>query len=238
MACDAFPDWGSLAPDGAAEDLTRLLGEAEKGVAAVEASEPQTFEDLEWRLSDATRPLWERWGMVAHMTSVMNSDAWRKVEETFQPKLVEFSLRVGQSCRLYEHAKNVLSRMAPGDAVQETRKRIQAIADELGLDQGLALNLNLALEEAVTNVILYAYPKGSDGLVDVEAVLREHSLEFIISDSGAPFDPTAAPEADVTLTAEERPIGGLGIYLVRQLMDVVRYDRQGDKNVLTMIKKL
>ena len=115
---------------------------------------------------------------------------------------------------------------------------IETIADELGLDQGLALNLNLALEEAVTNVILYAYPKGSDGLVDVEAVLREHSLEFIISDSGAPFDPTAAPEADVTLTAEERPIGGLGIYLVRQLMDVVRYERQGDKNVLTMIKKL
>jgi anti-sigma regulatory factor (Ser/Thr protein kinase) len=90
----------------------------------------------------------------------------------------------------------------------------------------------------VTNVILYAYPKGADGLVDVEAILREHSLEFIISDSGAPFDPTAAPEADVTLTAEERPIGGLGIYLVRQLMDVVRYERQGEKNILTMIKKL
>ena len=115
---------------------------------------------------------------------------------------------------------------------------IETIADELELDQGLALNLNLALEEAVTNVILYAYPKGADGLVDVEAILREHSLEFIISDSGAPFDPTAAPEADVTLTAEERPIGGLGIYLVRQLMDVVRYERQGEKNILSMIKKL
>ncbi|MBQ3288803.1 MAG: M3 family metallopeptidase [Kiritimatiellae bacterium] len=124
MACDAFPDWGSLTPDGAAADLTRLLDEAEKGVAAVEGSEPQAFEDLEWRLSDAVRPLWERWGMVAHMTSVMNSDAWRKIEETFQPKLVEFSLRIGQSRRLYDHAKNVLSRMTPGDAVQETRKRI------------------------------------------------------------------------------------------------------------------
>lgn len=100
------------------------------------------------------------------------------------------------------------------------------------------MSLNLALEETVTNVILYAYPDGSDGLVDIEAVLREHTLEFIITDSGIPFDPTAAPEADVTLSAEERSIGGLGIYLVRQLMDEIHYQRIDDKNVLTLIKNI
>ena len=115
---------------------------------------------------------------------------------------------------------------------------IETIADEKQLSQSLAMSLNLALEEAVTNVILYAYPKGADGLVDVEAILKEHSLEFIITDSGVPFDPTAAPEADVTLSVDERPVGGLGIYLVRQLMDELRYQRVDDKNVLSMTKNI
>ena len=84
----------------------------------------------------------------------------------------------------------------------------------------------------------YAYPKGTDGLVDIEAILKEHSLEFIITDSGVPFDPTAAPEADITLTADERPIGGLGIFMVRKLMDEVHYQHLDDKNVLKMIKNI
>ena len=61
---------------------------------------------------------------------------------------------------------------------------------------------------------------------------------FIVTDSGRPFDPTAAPEADITLAAEDRPIGGLGILLVRNIMDSVRYDRIDGKNVLTMSKNL
>ena len=113
---------------------------------------------------------------------------------------------------------------------------VETIANEKRLGQSLAMSLNLALEEAVTNVILYAYPNGADGLVDVEAILKEHSIEFIITDSGVPFDPTAAPEADVTLSIDERPIGGLGIYLVRQLMDELRYQRVDGKNVLSMTK--
>ncbi len=115
---------------------------------------------------------------------------------------------------------------------------IETIADETNLDQGLAMSLNLALEEAVTNVILYAYPEGSDGLVDIEAIVSKEKLKFVISDSGKEFDPTAAPEADVTLGVEDRPIGGLGIYLVRKIMDSVSYERTDGKNVLSMIKKL
>ncbi|MBQ4022038.1 MAG: SpoIIE family protein phosphatase, partial [Bacteroidales bacterium] len=115
---------------------------------------------------------------------------------------------------------------------------VETIAEEKNLDQGTAMSLNLALEEAVTNVIQYAYPEGSDGLVDVEAVLREGQLEFIISDSGKPFDPTAKPEVDITAGVEERPIGGLGIHLVKHIMDSVSYRREEGKNVLTMIKKI
>ena len=116
---------------------------------------------------------------------------------------------------------------------------VEEVAELANLDVGLTMSLNLALEEAVSNVIMYAYPKGSDGLVDVEAIVRKDSLEFILSDNGTPFDPTAAPEADITLDVEDRPIGGLGIFLVRNIMDEVKYTRSDDgKNVLSMTKKL
>ena len=115
---------------------------------------------------------------------------------------------------------------------------IETIANEMRLDQSLAMSLNLALEEAVTNVILYAYPAGSDGLVDIEAIMGKDILEFIISDSGVAFDPTAAPEADISLGVEDRPIGGLGIFLVRNIMDTVSYQRTDGKNILSMTIKL
>ena len=115
---------------------------------------------------------------------------------------------------------------------------IETIASEAKLDQGVAMSLNLALEEAVTNVIMYAYPEGSDGLVDVEAIIWKDHLDFIITDSGVPFDPTQVTAPDLTLDASERPIGGLGIYLVKTIMEDVRYSRKEGKNILSMTKKL
>ena len=115
---------------------------------------------------------------------------------------------------------------------------VETIAREKQLSQSLAMGINLALEEAVSNVILYAYPKETDGLVDVEAYLRKDSLEFLVVDSGVPFDPTAAPLTDISLSAENRSIGGLGIHLVRELMDTVSYERKDEKNYLRMIKKI
>jgi anti-sigma regulatory factor (Ser/Thr protein kinase) len=102
--------------------------------------------------------------------------------------------------------------------------------------------VNLALEEAVSNVMLYAYPDTNNGKVFVEFVRNctpeGEQLTFTISDSGIPFDPTQKSEPDLSLPAEERAIGGLGIHLVRQLMDEVQYVREDDKNVLTLVKKL
>lgn len=115
---------------------------------------------------------------------------------------------------------------------------VETIAQEKKLDHSLTMDLNLALEEAVSNVMLYAYPKGADGLVEVEALLDKNKLTFILSDSGKAFDPTAAPKADITASADERPIGGLGIHLVRTIMDAVSYQRKGGKNLLKMIKHI
>ena len=114
--------------------------------------------------------------------------------------------------------------------------------DSLDIPEELNMPINLALEEAVSNVMLYAYPNTNSGIVIVEFARSqdndgEHIL-FTISDSGIPFDPTQQKEADITLSAEERAIGGLGIHLVRQLMDQLIYRREDEKNVLTLIKKI
>ena len=103
---------------------------------------------------------------------------------------------------------------------------------------GVTMSLNLAMEEAVVNVMDYAYPAGIKGKVCIEAEADDQQLSFVISDWGKPFDPTAKAEVDTTLSAEERPIGGLGIHLVRQIMDSINYERIDEKNVLTLRKKL
>jgi sigma-B regulation protein RsbU (phosphoserine phosphatase) len=113
---------------------------------------------------------------------------------------------------------------------------VKQIADQLGIAKSLAGKLRLAVEEAVVNVMEYAYPSGKTGEVKIRATSDGHRLKFIITDSGVSFDPTEVAAADTTLSAEERPIGGLGILLVRELMDSINYERIDGKNVLTLCK--
>lgn len=112
------------------------------------------------------------------------------------------------------------------------------VAGETGIDPGTASAINLALEEAVANVIDYAYPEGVEGPVELEFKHAPHRLTFILTDEGKEFDPTAAPEVDINADVEHRRIGGLGIHLVRNIMDSVSYLRKDGKNILTMIKNI
>ncbi len=115
---------------------------------------------------------------------------------------------------------------------------VDELCEELGIDMADAMQLNLAMEEAVVNVMNYAYPTGTKGDINIEAVANDERLRFVIIDSGTPFDPTAKEAANVNLALEDRPIGGLGIHLVRQIMDSINYERIDGKNVLTLRKKL
>jgi sigma-B regulation protein RsbU (phosphoserine phosphatase) len=115
---------------------------------------------------------------------------------------------------------------------------VEKVCIALDIDDYTTTQLNLAMEEAVVNVMSYAYPAGTVGNVNIEAMANDNRLKFIVSDWGTPFDPTAEKEVDTTLSAEERPIGGLGIHLVRQIMDSINYERIDGKNVLTLRKKL
>jgi anti-sigma regulatory factor (Ser/Thr protein kinase) len=115
---------------------------------------------------------------------------------------------------------------------------IDEVAEECNIDMALTMSLNLAMEEAVVNVMNYAYPAGTVGDVDIDAVFDNGTLTFVLSDSGTPFDPTQANDPDLTLQAEDRPIGGLGIFLVRQIMDQVEYHYRDGKNILTLSKNI
>ena len=115
---------------------------------------------------------------------------------------------------------------------------IESCGEEWQVRPEVVFNLQLALEECVTNVIMYAYPPEEQHTLQVTAELQAPDLIFTIEDSGVPFDPTQVAEADTSLSAEERPIGGLGIFLVRQLMDSVEYRRDGDRNLLTLRKQV
>ena len=124
------------------------------------------------------------------------------------------------------------------DEVPQLAEFVDEFCETIGVDMSIAMSLNLALEEAVVNVMEYAYPAGTKGNVNIEAKANDQRLKFVITDWGTPFDPTAKTEVDTTLSAEERPIGGLGIHLVRQIMDSINYERTDGKNVLTLRKKL
>lgn len=120
--------------------------------------------------------------------------------------------------------------------------RLEAFVEELGAELELApdlvMNINLALEEAVVNVIMYAYPSEQHRSIMLKVGYSGQQLMFLLTDEGRSFDPTQAGQPDIDLPLEERPIGGLGIFLIRQIMNEVSYQRIGEMNQLTMKKIL
>ena len=115
---------------------------------------------------------------------------------------------------------------------------MKSVMEKMGVETSLARQLRLAVEEAVVNVIDYAYPAGQEGDIEVRMMFDGETLKTVIIDSGVAFDPTAKEKADTSLSIEDRQIGGLGILLVRELMDSINYERAEGQNFLTLIKKL
>ena len=116
---------------------------------------------------------------------------------------------------------------------------VEQLGAQLGLPPAWVMKLNLALEEAVSNIILYAYkeqPKGQQ--IEIRASCCDNMLTLTIIDSGEAFDPRLQNDPDISLPVEERPIGGLGIFLIKQIMDKVEYQRVNDKNILILSKKI
>lgn len=101
------------------------------------------------------------------------------------------------------------------------------------------MQIDVAIDELFSNIAQYAYGQETgDACVRFGFDQAEGMATIAFIDSGTPFDPLAKIDPDVSLTAEERQIGGLGIFLVRKTMDRMNYQRQGDKNILTISKKI
>ena len=115
---------------------------------------------------------------------------------------------------------------------------IKSVMEQLNIEKTLARRLRLAVEEAVVNVIDYAYPARQVGDIEIRMMCDNETLKTVIIDSGVAFDPTAMQRADTSLSVEDRQIGGLGLLLVRELMDSINYERADGQNFLTLMKKL
>jgi len=105
-----------------------------------------------------------------------------------------------------------------------------------GFDQKRIQEIELALEESLVNIFNYAYPD-EVGDVEVNCKLEAGRLIIEIIDSGIPFDMTSLPDPNLTADMEERKIGGLGIFLIKKMVDEVKYRREKDQNILNLIIK-
>ncbi len=113
----------------------------------------------------------------------------------------------------------------------------KSVYEKMNIEKSLARRLRLAVEEAIVNIISYAYPADTEGNIELRLMTDGNRLKVLIIDEGLPFDPTEKENIDITLAAEDRQVGGLGIHLVRELMDIINYERINGQNILTLIKE-
>ena len=131
----------------------------------------------------------------------------------------------------------VLKVPATDDKLYEVQDFVNAELEANDSPMATQMIIEVSLEELFVNISHYAYPEGN-GWAEVHVCVEDGVMELTLIDGGIPFDPLAKPDPDVTLLAEERQIGGLGIYMVKKKMDAMEYQRKDDKNILTIRKKL
>ena len=125
------------------------------------------------------------------------------------------------------------------ESMDEVNMFLEAQLDEVACPPDSAFLLMLAAEEIFVNIASYAYDGGEgDARIEFSFDEEKEMAELVFSDRGIPFDPTSRPSPDITLKSDDRPIGGLGIHIIKQRMDEVDYQYAGGKNVLTIRKYL
>ncbi len=115
---------------------------------------------------------------------------------------------------------------------------LEELWEEWHLPARLMYPINLVVEEAFTNIVFYAFNDEKTHRIGLECILENNTLTITTKDEGKAFDPTTTSDPDTSLPVEDRPIGGLGIYLIKQFMNEVRYERVNNKNCLIMVLNL
>ncbi|UCD80097.1 MAG: ATP-binding protein [Desulfobacterales bacterium] len=115
---------------------------------------------------------------------------------------------------------------------------LETVGEKLGLSKKLIFEINLALDELFTNIISYGFSDDDEHIIKVTITPQKEEICLCIEDDGLPFNPIEFATPDVACSVEDCKIGGLGIHIIRKLMDDICYERCGDKNVLTLKKNL
>ena len=124
------------------------------------------------------------------------------------------------------------------EAKERVAPALEEFAREHQIPRQVIHAVDLSLEEHLTNILNYAYTDGSSHLIVVRLELHQNWLTIQVEDDGIPFDPLKRPLPDTSVPLEQKPVGGLGIYMIRKLMDEVAYARDKQKNILRLRKKV
>ena len=122
--------------------------------------------------------------------------------------------------------------------IPKAHQLLDELAVQVGLSPKSCADLHVALEEHLTNVINYGYSPGESGRIALRLSSSPDALRVEIEDDASPFNPLLAPPVDVSQPLEDRPIGGLGIHMIRQLTDELRYEHRAGRNLLVMVKRV
>lgn len=125
-----------------------------------------------------------------------------------------------------------------GEGLSGLHAAFAEFAESARVPADVRRGLQVVLDELLANVVSYGLAGRADGEATVEVACVAERVEVTVSDNGPAFDPLARAAPDTTLSVEARPIGGLGIHLVRQMVDEVTYQRRGDRNVVQFSKRL
>ena len=128
--------------------------------------------------------------------------------------------------------RNAIEAIAPASQTAEQWLKQQGMSPDAGFF------VSLAFEELVSNCVRHGYDDEEEHIIDVVLTLSQQTLTILVVDDGRAFDASKAPPPDLSLDIEKRPVGGLGIHLLRELTDSMSYERRGGKNRLTLTKKL
>ena len=115
---------------------------------------------------------------------------------------------------------------------------LETLGEKIGLSKKLVFEINLALDELFTNIISYGFSDEDEHTIKVTITPQNDEICLCIEDDGIPFNPTEFDAPDVACSVENCKVGGLGIHIIRKLMDDICYQRCGDKNILTLKKNL
>ena len=117
-------------------------------------------------------------------------------------------------------------------------EQIDNLSEEWSISLALTMNINLVIEEALSNIIFYAFTDNDKHEIKISVSLTNNKLTIKITDNGISFNPLEQQQPDINLPVEERPVGGLGIFLISQIMDEMNYIRKGNQNILTLNKSI